>query len=650
MVGSGNSCRVETSKGNIIHKYEECVCSSNYQTPCSGNMLIDGSDYCRYNNTIYTRENNCESSCDQTRETNVDSYLYGKAWHCLYEKDGAIIKSSETELCYNPSGVSTEKDKDYFDECAAQGYVKSKADCYISDLILYCPNDSNKVWCLEGKYCTGFNVGSNNYGNACNVGANVDYCDSKDKGIRCSYKLSSCNNCWNDGIYTGACSNQDTSVNGDSEKCCKLGYRMVNGICTKNVCDKTKFPYQMRPDGTIGEVETCYEGDESASLGYKAYFGYKSCKSDESKGEMWMKDPSNPRKCVCNRTSDTLGHLPYDLEDYFNTNGDSSNYGFNSGYYGEYRSCSDPDGTYYGYTLCYIGRTMSSKGICAMAGRGSYDATYPMGGGNINNALQHWGLPTISIPSEPRSSEQAYCVHNYTHCKSRDGTKLGDDDVCALVPSGCDRGFEAACNHCYHKASVIKGNDGLYHVNPNYLITINSYWNSSKLSGIPKCPSWLQSGGSRKTCYNYCYTSNLSNCFSGDVLINDSTSTKLGVVYYNSGNTIWLHSKDGYRSGTWNNAKDYCANYAPSGFETHTIYGKGKWRLAPYGQTIYHYYSVSTWAIRATFYKEGFGMSSGTWVDSENGGQAYYQPYGDGARLYLKESSLTYSPVLIFNY
>ena len=130
--------------------------------------------------------------------------------------------------------------------------VKSKNDCFIDSLILYCPNDDSKVWCLDGKYCTGFNVADS----ACNIGANVDYCDSKDKGIRCSYKMSSCNDCWNDGVYNaGNCSNQDTSLNGDSNKCCKLGYRMVNGICIKNTCDKTQFPYQLRPDGTIGSPQ-----------------------------------------------------------------------------------------------------------------------------------------------------------------------------------------------------------------------------------------------------------------------------------------------------------------------------------------------------------------------------------------------------------
>ena len=367
-VGEGSFCTVKTGSGSNDYetRYQRCICSSSYDTICS-DLMIDPSDYCEdYRNRKFTRSNNCENSCDQTRETNIDKYLYGRVWHCLYEKDGASIKNTEGNLCYNPNGVTTEEDKDYLDQCAAQGYVKSKNDCFIDSLILYCPNDDSKVWCLDGKYCTGFNVADDA---ACNVGANVDYCDSKDKGTRCAYKVSECNKCWSEeGKYIGGCENLDASMNGDSEKCCKLGYRMENGICVKNTCDRTHFPYQIRPDGTIGEVETCYEGDESASLGYRAYFGYASCRSDESKGEMWMQDPNNSRKCICNRTSDTLGHLPYDIDDYFNPNV-GSNPGFNQGSYGEYRSCSDPEGTYYGYMMCYIGRTMSSQGKCTQYGR-----------------------------------------------------------------------------------------------------------------------------------------------------------------------------------------------------------------------------------------------------------------------------------------
>jgi len=404
----------------------------------------------------------------------------------------------------------------------------------------------------------------------------------------------------------------------------------------------------MRPDGTIGEVETCYEGDESASLGYKAYFGYKSCKSDESKGEMWMQDPSNPRKCVCNRTSDTLGHLPYGIDDYFNESGSG---GFNTGYYGTYRSCSDPDGTYYGYTMCYTGRVMSSKGRCTTKGPTGYLATYPyLGIYYVNNALAHWGLPQISATSEPRSSAQAYCVHQYTHCKDRNGKTLGDADVCALVPSGCNLGYEAACNLCYHIASIQKGNDGLYHLNPDYQIIVDSCRETAKYIGITKCPLGLQKASGRNACYGYCYTSDMSKCFPGYVLIDDANSnTKLGVIYIKSGNTLFLQAKDGYRYDTWYNAMNISANYAPAGYENHPIFGRGKWKIPDSGQTLDNASHISAWPIYGTFYKEGWNSGS-TWTTATSGDMAYYVNVGSADVYYPKSTALNYSIILILRY
>jgi len=672
-VGWGKSCRIN---GGATLLYEKCVCSSNYQTPCESTRLIDGSDYCKLDGTIYTRESNCESRCTYTSETNIDSYLQDKAWHCLYEKDGATIKDAEGSLCYNPSvsvapdvipdydTTNVDKDKNYFDDCVAQGFTKSRSDCYVEHLILYCPNDSSKVWCLDGKYCSGYDVGNIDRIEACNVGANITFCGSKDQGLRCRYKMDECNACWNDGIYNGTCSNLDNTkdtqgkylgyslVDGKiTANCCKFGYYMEDGICKPNVCDKDYYPYALRPDSTLGTVEECYEADASANLGYKAYFGYANCRNDEEKGESWMQDPNNSRRCVCNRTSEKLGYLPFGIDDYFGTNGDDANPGFNAGGYGLYRSCSDPDGTYYGYTMCYIGRKMTENGECIRAERGDYRYLYPyysMVG--INESLNHWGYPAITNKSEPRTSEDAYCIHKYTHCEDRNGRKLGDDEVCALVPEGCNLGYEEACNDCYHKSSVAKGNDGLYHINTGYLLTVNTYWNNSRLGGMTKCPKDYFKSSQHNLCYGICYTKNFSGCFAGEILVDDATNYQLGVVYYNKDKTLYLHSLQPYKYDTWDNAVTDIAAYAPEGYETHPIFGKGKWIMPRINGTI-TIEQVSRYVILGVLRDNAMGYLYGTWLSPEiDDKYAYYRTYEGGEVVKEKSGNYYYSPHLIFTY
>jgi len=607
MVGSGNSCRVETSKGNIIHKYEECVCSSNYQTPCSGNMLIDGSDYCRYNNTIYTRENNCESSCDQTRETNVDSYLYNNVWHCLYSEEGAIIKSGESGLCKGYTALK-ELEEEAFYDCSAQGFTKSEDDCYIKDAILRCPTDTSKVWCLDSKYCTGYDVGKIGNVSACNDGAKITKCPSLDteKGVRCSYTNDECNKCWTDGTYTASrCQNLDTSDKGDSEKCCKRGYKMVNGVCQPNICDKTRFPYTNNPGSDMGEQEVCYEANSSQPLGYTAHFGYASCNSDVTKGGMWMHDSANSRRCVCIRNNeDNKGraYLPFDIDTFFKGNGEG---GFNQGSYGEAVNCTDGEGSYYGYSSCYVGTYMgtgSNAGKCLAAGCVNYVNGYPYDSSwYVTEQINQIGY-----------SVRGGCVNYYTHCETRDGRKVGDASACALVPAGCLTGREAACNTCYDVSSVEVGADGLYKAHGLFKARMNYCRNSSVFYGFESCPPNFRKGRTYSTCYKYCYTSDPSKCVSGDILIDGSN--KIGLVYHVSGRTLYLLSLS-YGWDTWYNAPTWASNYAPSGYENHAVWGKGKWKLpswaeSPTGMKGYW----STFRYHGSLAGEGLDGYDDTWT------------------------------------
>ena len=677
---------------SIESRFEECVCASHYDTECPSDRVINGSLKCvDKNNRIWTPESNCESACSKTIETNIDSYLYKSSWHCLYRKDGAIVRDDEDLF----TGSTTEgycgifdslNAKGTYDECVEQGFNKNVDDCYDADVMLRCPNDTSKVWCLEGKYCTGYNIGgtlsrklskndgSNQQLSVCEPNksmtgysrdtegsnaAKVDFCPSydADHGLRCRYKYDApsgtpdCNKCWNDGIYTPGAEGclvtdaENIREVGMGSKCCSDGYYMYQGVCQRNVCDRTKYPYDIRPPYDAGDVEECREGDPTATLGYRAYFGYKNCKTDATAGEMWIYDPANNRRCICARNAEGGRdyYLPFAVDKYYATNGDTSNnytnVGFNAGAYGEYLSCTDADGSYYGYTMCYLGRYMGSsvgvnKGMCLVEGPTGYCVTYPYGVyiGIDSAFLSPNGLPTLNIRTTPKKTEDAYCVNKYTHCQAKDGTQLGDSDVCALVPAGCNLGIESACNRCYHKVSVKKGDDNLYHLN-DYTIMINSCRNDVTYQGFDKCPAGFKKGkGGYNNCYKDCYTSDPSKCTYSDVL--KENGKVIGVVYYNNGSSLRIAST-ALKYGNWFDAKDWAANYAPTGFESDSRFGPGKWFMPPSGIAAYgsHYFYFGTCAA------EGFSYTGNTWINSEVEDSAYRANYGGSSTTHPKTSN-----------
>ncbi len=715
-VGRGNECRAllddPRKNRSWVSKYEQCPCASHYDKECDSDKIINRSFVCQNEDTkkFWTFESNCESSCSKTIETNIDSYLYKSSWHCLYRKDGAIVRDDED--LFNPDDENAKEgycgmfDRinahgDY-DECVAQGFTKSPADCYNQEVMLICPNDATKVWCLDGKYCTGYDVGgtiraklnendsSNKKISVCEpnakvVGfsreeegknaAKVDFCveHNDEIGDRCRYKYDApanaafgseeakdCNKCWADGVYNknaAGCLFTETGEvarSGKDSKCCNDGYYMLNGVCTRRVCDRTEYPYEIRPPYDAGDVEECREGDPTTALGYKAFFGYTNCKTDASKGEMWINDPANNRRCICARHGEggRTYALPFTVEQYYMTNGDSTNLGFNAGYYGMSISCTDADGSYYGYTTCYLGRTMgtgANYGTCRMADVYSYcnRTTCAYEGADWIKGWLHWnGLDedVATMKSEPRSMEESFCVNKYTHCESKDGTKLGDDTVCGMVPAGCNLGIEAECNRCYHVYSVYKGDDGLYHKNDaahrgGMTIVTNSCRNTNRYSGVETCPTGFKKcGGGYGCCYKYCYDNNPAACVSGDILAtcpsgncvrgNTLAPGSVGVahVYYNAGGHMHLLNKNkGVGSKTWDEAQEYVKTYAPDGLTEHPIVGVGHWKLPVYSGDVrpsptYQGYYTSQQIYMAYYGPaagEGWGSQGHSWTSRE---------------------------------
>ncbi len=619
-MGRGNECRVigggTLSNPTIISKFEECVCATHYDTICTDGKLIDVSNYCTLDNgvTKFTTETNCESDCTKTSETNIDDYLYGNVWHCLYEPEGATLKQSNEELkgglCNAPQGFSAllgVSAEGVYDECHYQGYTKSEADCYDADTIIHCPTDPTKVWCMEGRYCTGYDVGAQAcmQGNMTNPGANIELCSSStiDKGIRCKYKADSCNKAWSEGVFDNSSFvNYDTSKKGDDEHCCKRGYVMnENGICVANSCttgeNAGKYPYDQNPSSDQGTLEICYQADPNEPLGYKAYFGYSSCNDDPAKGGMWIqKGPSGAesRQCICARNGEggRTYYLPFDSEHYFGNNLDSSdNYthtGFNQGVYGETQSCTDSEGSYYGYLSCYIGKAMgtkaANKGMCIPASGpiscisywSNYDEVRPF----FDEIIKQAGGSKVSADN----TNGSHCIIKKKHCEDENGNALGDESACALVTEGCITGKEQACGLCYNVSNLTKDENGLYTAHGLYKLRTAVWDNTTTCQHFQTCPDGYTRTGSGM-CYKKCYLSDMAKCNFGDTLVDDAERV-IGGVYYNSlikkpsANPKYLRiSSIGSKSLNWNDAKAYAAGYYPEGYELDLRFGKGQWHL-----------------------------------------------------------------------
>lgn len=589
LVGKGLSARVERN-GNTIVLYESCECSASFDTYCPTEKLINaGKDYiCTdYRNKQLTHYSNCETDCTQTAETNLDNYLYGKAWHCLYRKDGASLKTTEDQCTY--SGNNS-----YYDECANQGFIKSESDCYISDLILRCPNDSTKVWCLDSKYCTGYPVADT----ACNVGANINECAERAQGVRCVYQLDECNKCWDDGKNKGSGCVNDTGDRGDVEKCCKKGFKFSGGKCVRNICDADEYPYDQNPGKDQGKLEICYEGSTSTTVyNYTAHFGYDGCNGDLSKGEMWIKDTPNGRRCVCDRkgTRENSPGFPFTLDLFFDSNADTtdsySHVGFNQGAYGFQTSCTDGDGSYYGYTSCFIGSQMTGpKGMCLRVGAVGHTTTYPyypdtQGLANLKRVLGETAYSRIGrtypVTNNSLDESKVYCINKKTH-----GAINTPSGTSAII-EGCDNGYESACSaKCYNVANVVKSGEKYTWNSEGFQLLIHTYNSGTMNLGFEKCPAGFLKGGTYGSCYKECTTDNLAACDFGDVV--KKGSAVVGVVYAKDGNSgvscgtsssLHILATGHKDSITWSEADAWVKTYAPTGLESDVTFKAGNWRL-----------------------------------------------------------------------
>ena len=637
-VGLGKSCRVQTGK-NIINKYESCTCASHYDTVCTDGKLINVDNVCKRNGLNYTTESNCESLCTKTSETNIDDYLYQKIWHCLYEPDGATIKSTEGDICNRPSyiePVGSYSATNFYTNCETQGFTKSVEDCYNASAILYCPTDKSKVWCVESKYCTGYDVS----GDACNLtNANVTMCPSAsvDKP-RCRYNNTDCNNGWSEGTYSRTALNLTTEQTALNDKgmlntCCREGYRFENGKCVANVCSNIRYPYTSNPGTEPGEREECSQADTAKPLGYSKHYGFTDCYTEDNTeyGQgMWKRKSDNSssadyHKCVCERNSTKKTGLPFDVSNYYEQN-TSTPIGFNKGTYGHSVSCTDEEGSYYGYSDCYIGYKMGTGDNnykCERNPAASYCVAYPyLGSEQVNNFLTQNNIApyTVSSNANPRTSSEAFCVNRYEHYIDRSGNRKGDDSVAALLIEGCDTGTESACNECYHVANLEKVN-GLWHAHNRFKLKVNRHTTQVNY-GFEQCPDGFFKGcGTYGSCAKYCYAPNYASCANNDVL--KKGDIIVGLVMTRDGNTLHLSSML-CANKTFDEAIAYSNSYAPTGLENDATFGSGKWHMPGDGDKD----NACDFAWRGTVCAIGKSAPSGTWYNSTDSTGQYGKEVG----------------------
>ena len=514
--------------------------------------------------------------------------------------------------------------------CEAQGYTKSEADCYNAAAIIRCPTNGTKVWCLESKYCTGYDVGGDD---ACDATkAKIEMCPSASAGNkRCRYKAESCNKGWSEGSIiaaTLALTSEQTTLNniGMWDTCCQEGYKYQNGKCVANVCSRIVYPYPNNPGTEPGQRRECSEADPSKPTGYSKHYGYADCYTEDNTeyGQgMWKRKSTNSSeadyyKCVCERNSPTKTGLPFDVSHYYELNS-ASPYGFNKGVYGHSVSCTDDEGSYYGYSDCYIRYYMgsgSNKYKCLPAPTVNYCVVYPyLSIGQINTFLQQNNIEPYSISSkkDPRKQEDAYCVSRYNHYMDRYGNRLGDESVKDLLVEGCDTGLESACNICYHVSNLVKEN-GLWKAHGRFKIVVNTDVNQGNLNeqyGFEQCPSGFFKGCSGYgSCAKYCYAPNYSTCAVNDIL--KKGDVVVGLVTYRSSNEIHVLALQGKTLAFDEAVRWSREDFAPTGLESDPVLGKGKWHMYGSGDND----NSCDFAARGSVCAAGFSYPGSTWVNT----------------------------------
>lgn len=133
-----------------------------------------------------------------------------------------------------------------------------------------------------------------------------------------------------------------------------------------------------------------------------------------------------------------------------------------------------------------------------------------------------------------------------------------------------------------------------YHVKGNFQVPATGKWATQHADGAGEIQSnGLGWGAARAisgfACYGVCSVDNLDGCRAKNILRDGDN--KIGLVYYRTADEIRVFSLTNVTTGEKNEkdsfddriikdpAKRLACNYAPAGFESHAVYGKGHWDL-----------------------------------------------------------------------
>ena len=538
LVGSGSQGFGMLADGTVV--YEKCMCPSQFIYSDCDTFLIDESASCYNDGHYYYKAGNCYAGCSDNGSTDIDYYYKQSAMRCLFDDTGIISSTAPDKQYDNVVNINFgDKDKalctrviDGSEQvskqtCAELGYVYSEDECPDKDnLILRCPSNDKKVWCMNANGCMNYPVS----GEACNLGAKVSYCGSDQR--RCIYDDSECNRNWNAGQHNGG-------YGGSTDKCCKDGWDYINGKCVEHDCGNVAYLYPYGDKYPIEEAAA--NGENSITMcksGDKVYYGYAQCKgcgygdtyTSNSCDDLWQPAADSPHRCVCKTDG-----LPYDNVTLYTMGG--------AGKYGVIKTCRDTEATYYGYSTCnryYAAQYTSGNrnGLCNNHENRCYaDKPY--------QAQEIKEVTGITVGKQCIDEEEENCVQDDEKCQVC--TEKNTPQIAIHFGRGGEvYGFQS-----------VNGENPCPSSAPNFV---------GKVDGV-----------FYGVCYGQCEWGS-ADCKLDDVVYYQGKL--VGVAFWISGKTVYVFSLDVRQNITWYEAVDYVKSYVPKGLENIPELGAGKWMLS----------------------------------------------------------------------